>query len=197
MAIKNQKQQLLNCDPDEKLTRILKGCLQNDRRDQKELYQMYYGYGLSICIRYCNDRDEAVETLNTAFLKVFLNLNAFDLSRPFRPWLRQILVNESINAYKRNLRYDREVSLEADHSGPDVDGAISEISYREMIGMIQQLTPAYRAVFNLYVIEGYKHEEIAQMLNISVGTSKSNLAKAKSKMKRLLSAYDQWEHARR
>ena len=170
------------------LVDLLKGCLKNDRKSQRKLYEHFYGYGLSICLRYSDSRDEAVELLNEAFMKIFTNLKKFDLSKPFRPWLRRILINTCINNFrKKKLDFTTELGEANSHVTPD--DILSGISYDEILDMIRKLSPAYRAVFNLYVIEGYKHEEIAEMLNISVGTSKSNLSKAKKNMQLILKEY--------
>lgn len=177
--------------------KILKGCLSFDRRSQKALYQMYYAYGMSICIRYADGRDEAAEILNEGFMKIFTNISKFDLSKPFKPWLRRILINSSINNYKSKIKRQKETSLEYTNDKDAQENILSGISYQEIIVMIQKLSPAYRTVFNLYVIEGYKHEEIAEMLGISVGTSKSNLAKAKQNLRDILKDYFQEDYVGR
>lgn len=191
MAIEYRNQPWIIDDHESNLGRLLQGCLQNDRRSQRTLYRKYYAYGMSICLRYSIDRDSAVELLNEGFLKIFLNLKSFDISRSFKPWFRKILINLAINNYKNKLRRKGEVSL--DSVGPVISAekTISKISYSEIIDMILLLPPAYRSVFNLYVIEGYKHFEIADLLNIQTGTSKSNLAKAKQKLRTMLRSYGQ------
>lgn len=141
---------------------------------------MFYAYGMSITLRYADSREQAVEILNDAFLKVLNNVNKYDLKRPFRPWLRQIIINTAINQFHKNRRDPQWVELS--HNGDSLsrdETIISSISYTEIITLVQQLPPSYRTVFNLHVIEGFRHEEIADMLGIAVGTSKSNLFKAK------------------
>lgn len=173
---------------------LLKGCLKNDRKSQRNLYEQFYGYGLSICLRYSEHRDEAVELLNESFMKVFKNLKSFDFARPFRPWLRTIIVNTCINNFKKKkLRFD-DGEIKENHEG--TEEILSGISYQEIIDLIRKLPPAYRAVFNLYVIEGYKHEEISGMLDISIGTSKSNLFKAKRQMRAILKDYFEIDYER-
>ncbi|MEX0684973.1 MAG: sigma-70 family RNA polymerase sigma factor [Balneolales bacterium] len=163
---------------------ILNGCLKRQRESQKELYEMFYAYGMSITLRYAESREQAASTFNDAFMKVLDNIKKFDTSRPFKPWLRQIVVNSAIDQYhkdKRNMEL-MDFNLNGNDMGTD-ETIISGISYQEITKMVQQLTPAYRTVFNLFVIDGFKHEEIAEMLKISVGTSKSNLAKAKRNLR--------------
>ena len=118
-------------------------------------------------------------------MKIFTNLKKFDLSRPFKPWLRKILINTCINNFRKK-RISFAVDLEEAKNQVTSDEILSGISYNEILDMIRKLSPAYRTVFNLYVIEGYKHEEISEMLDISVGTSKSNLSKAKKNMQLIL-----------
>jgi RNA polymerase sigma-70 factor (ECF subfamily) len=118
-------------------------------------------------------------------MKIFRNLKKFDLSKPFTPWLRKILINSCINNFKRK-RIELMNDMPAEQVRSSDEDILSHISYNEILELIRKLSPGYRTVFNLYVIEGYKHDEIAAMLNISAGTSKSNLAKAKNKMRIIL-----------
>lgn len=148
---------------------------------------MFYAYGMSIALRYTDSREEAAEVLNDAFMKVFDNIKKFDLERPFKPWLRRIIINTAINHFhkhKKELELE-ELELTANNAVSE-ETIISGISYEEIIDMVQQLSPAYRTVFNLYVIEDFTHKEIADMLEISVGTSKSNLSKAKRNLRSIL-----------
>jgi len=178
----------LGLDQQSILQNMIKGCLKNDRISQRNLYQHFYGYGLSICLRYSDDRNEAVELLNESFMKVFMNLEKFNLTKPFTPWLRKILVNTCINNFRKK-KIEFVYELDESHKSTTSDQILSGITYQEILEMIRKLSPAYRAVFNLYVIEGYKHEEISEMLNISIGTSKSNLTKAKKNMRIILKDY--------
>jgi len=148
---------------------------------------MFYAYGMSITLRYADSRDQAAAILNDAFMKVFANIKKFDTERPFKPWLRRIIVNTAINHYHKHKKIREWEDLEAAERELGREETVtSGISYEEIIEMVQELTPAYRTVFNLYVIEGFKHREIAEILNISVGTSKSNLAKAKRNLQSIL-----------
>lgn len=148
---------------------------------------MYYAYGMSITLRYADSRNEAVTILNEAFMKVFDNIKKYKLSRPFKPWFRRIVINTAINHYhKTKKEKERPVIDLQENSLIDEENIISGISYSEMIEMVQLLSPAYRTVFNLYVIEGFTHKEIAEQLDIAEGTSKSNLAKAKKNLRAIL-----------
>ena len=148
---------------------------------------MYYAFGMSITLRYANSRNEAAAILNDAFMKVFDNVKSYDLERPFEPWFRRIVINTAINHYHKQKKEKELMVFELDDQHLSRDETIlSGISYREMIEMVQLLSPAYRTVFNLYVIDGFTHDEIASQLDITVGTSKSNLHKAKKNLRNIL-----------
>lgn len=148
---------------------------------------MFYAYGMSITLRYADSRGEAAEILNDAFMKVYNNISSYDINRPFKPWLRRIIVNTAINHYHKYKKEHQPVDIDiAENEVSREQRILSGISYDEIVDMVQQLSPAYRTVFNLYVIEGFKHREIAEMLDISVGTSKSNLSKAKKNLQSIV-----------
>lgn len=160
-----------------------------DRQSQRDLYREFYAYGMSICIRYAGNRDEAAEILNDGFIKVFDKIETFQTDRPFKPWLSTILVNTAINYYNKNKKHKNWSSLENGMDTPVEATVIQDLSYNDLVKLVQDLSPQYRTVFNLYVIEGYNHEEIAEMLDISVGTSKSNLFKAKKSLRKTLNSF--------
>ena len=128
-------------------------------------------------------------------MKIFKNIKKFDIAKPFKPWLRKVIVNTCINNFRKK-KMEFTTGIEAAESQTIANDILSGISYDEILEMIRKLSPAYRAVFNLHVIEGYRHEEIADMLNISVGTSKSNLSKAKKHLRLILKAYFQEDYER-
>jgi RNA polymerase sigma factor (sigma-70 family) len=165
---------------------LIKACKQQDRHAQKEIYRLFYSYGLTICCRYTPNIEEAKEVLNDAFLKVFTKLDQYNESLSFKGWVHRILVNTAIDYYRKH-RYD-EPNLDlayAQHIEIQED-AIATMNTKEVLKLVQQLSPSYRIVFNLAVVEGYSHEEIAKTLNISEGTSKSNLARAKTRLQQLI-----------
>jgi RNA polymerase sigma factor (sigma-70 family) len=171
----------------ERLRPILEGASRGERKCQESLYKEFYGYGMSVCLRYSANREEAVEILHDGFMNVFKNLGQFDSNRPFTPWFRKIVINCALNHYKQFLKYSNEVGLESIPEFPDIQiSALSQLEYSDLIKVIQSLPLAYRTVFNLYVIEGYGHTEIAELLNISIGTSKSNLFRAREKLRMML-----------
>jgi RNA polymerase sigma factor (sigma-70 family) len=172
-------------------TELLAGCREQDRTSQRQLYLRYYAYAFSICLRYLHDRDAAQEAVNDGFLKVLKELPRFDASRfpdvvgSFRGWLRRLMVHTAIDHFRATNRLAFQVELEAAPVLPDTTACspLDTLSFEELLGLIGHLPPAYRAVFNLFVIDGYTHEEIAEQLGISVGTSKSNLFKARAQLK--------------
>lgn len=159
---------------------ILIGCIKNDRKSQKMLYQSYYAYAMSVSVRYVGQEDEAISIVNDAFMKVFDNLKKFDRNKDFKPWLRKILVNTALNHMKKQSKFKMEKELNDEVTVFSKENIFSKIAYSELIKMVQNLSTAYRTVFNMYVIDGYKHEEIASALGISIGSSKSNLSRARA-----------------
>ncbi len=173
---------------DPELLTILRGCRERDRPSQNALYRRYYAFGMGICIRYVDSRAEATTILNDGFLRVFRHIRRYDAALPFENWLHRILVNAALDYLKKQRKFKAEVSMdEAKHLSGQED-ILSRISYQELIDMIQSLSTAYRTVFNLYVIDGFRHEEIAERLGISVSTSKSNLARARMRLQELVTA---------
>jgi RNA polymerase sigma factor (sigma-70 family) len=176
---------------EEDLHQLIEGCIKQDRKCQKALYKAFYGFAMGICLRYANNRYEASEVMNQGFLKVFNNISNFDITRPFKAWLGKIMMNVSIDYYRANLKmaYTDDIDTVPDIS----DTALGDrnLHYNDLLAMVQQLPQAYRTVFNLFAIEGYTHEEIADMLNINIGTSKSNLHKARQKLKAMVLKADQ------
>ena len=182
-----------NGSPPPALHELLAGCLRNQRRSQELLYKQFYGYAMGICLRYTSTREEASEVLNDGFLKVFTRLQQYDAEQPFKGWLRRILINTALDHYRHEVRhYHHEDSSQAEQIPAGDADANSQLAYEELMLLIQQLSPAYRLVFNLYVIDGYSHEEIATQLGISVGTSKSNLARARESLRTMLQKKSQY-----
>jgi len=159
---------------------ILDGCSRNERQAQQELYKLYYGYGMSVSIRYVSAENEAREILNDSFMKVYNNVEKYDRKQPFKPWFRKIVVNTALNHMKKNKKLRLQTNIDEAYHLSSREEILSKIGYQELIKIVQGLSTAYRTVFNMYVIDGYKHDEISKKLGISVGTSKSNLSKARA-----------------
>jgi RNA polymerase sigma factor (sigma-70 family) len=177
-----------------KISALIRGCRQNDRASQKALYQLLKGYAMKICYRYQNRMEEAEEIMNEGFIKLFKNIQQFDENRhadigmALKGWFKRILVNTCIDHYRKNqsringhtLTDETEKVVDHSENGFDV------LSYKEILEAIRMLSPAYRTVFNLFVIEGMSHEEIGNLLGISIGASKSNLSKARDNLRKIL-----------
>jgi RNA polymerase sigma-70 factor (ECF subfamily) len=169
------------------LNEILDGCRRGKRLSQQRLYEQFHGYALHLCLRYAANREEAVEVMNDAFFKVLTRLDQYDPALPFKPWLRQILVRTAIDYFRKNHRQPLFVELMPVHDTAAEDMPLLEIQPGEdLLPLLQRLTPAYRTVFNLYVMEGYAHDEIAGMLGISASASRSNLARATERLRQWL-----------
>jgi RNA polymerase sigma-70 factor, ECF subfamily len=158
---------------------VILACREGNRAAQKRLYQLYFSYGMSVALRYANARAEAEEILNESFFKVFSKIDQYDENNEFKKWFRSILVNTSIDYHRKYNKLKTISSEKLETSEVDHNIALENLLYDDLLKVIQLLSPGYRVVFNLYAIDGYKHQEIAEQLNISVGTSRSNYAKAR------------------
>lgn len=174
------------------LDEIIDGCKRSDRRAQEQLFRLYFGKMLSVCLRYISDRDSAQEVVQEGFIKIFEHVKNFDQKGSFEGWMRRIMANCAIDAI-RKIRKDTFLSDDDNnykYLPEEEDGAenwsLITVKAELALEAIERLSPAYQMVFNLYVMENYTHKEIAEMLNISEGTSKSNLAKAKMNLQSYL-----------
>jgi RNA polymerase sigma factor (sigma-70 family) len=173
---------------------LVEGCCNNDRNAQRELYQFLYGYAMKICYRYTSHQHEAEELTNESFVKLFKNIRLFDASRQsnvdalFKAWFKRIIINTCIDYLRRNhaMLNGHNLSNDAEHIADTGETGIDRLSYEEIVEAIRQLSPVYKTVFNLFVIEGMTHEEIAAQLEISVGASKSNLSKARNNLRKII-----------
>ncbi len=166
--------------------KLIEGCVKKDRKSQKELYKLYYGYALRICLRYSKNKEEAVEVVNDGFLKVFIHIARYQSEQSFNSWLSTIMINTAIDQYRKRIKQLEMEELKEQHQVEDRENILSNINYEDLIKLVQKLSSAYRTVFNLFAIDGYTHEEISDLLNISVGSSKSNLFKARENLKKML-----------
>ena len=175
------------------LTLYIRGCALNERESQKVIYNSFYGYAMAICDCYASNEEDAVEILNDGFLKIFKEIHRFKPAytneiNSFKGWLRKIMVCTAIDHFRKNKKHRvvGELDIATIKAHTYEENAVEKISYDEIIRFIQDLSPAYRTVLNLFIIEGFSHEEIADQLGIAVGTSKSNLAKARKQLQRII-----------
>lgn len=174
---------------------LLKGCIKGDRDSQRLLYQQFYPYALSICLRYSNNTEDAREILNDGFMKVFKHIKQFR-GDELKPWMRRIMINTAIDHYRKNIKQPYSVPIEQLEIQTQVKAeALGALSHEELMRLVQALPVSYRTVFNLHAIDGYSHVEISKKLNIEVGTSKSHLAKARNKLKAMINRQNQTTYA--
>jgi len=168
---------------------IIKGCIAGDRASQQKLYNLFARKMMGVCLWYARSREEAEEILQDGFMRVFTYIGKFKGEGSFEGWIRRIMVNAALAKYKNKsyLRPVVEYNPE-EHETREAVSPIELLEAKELVKLVQELTPGYRMVFNLYVLEGMKHREIAELLGISEGTSKSNLADARIILQRHLEA---------
>lgn len=165
---------------------LVQACIARERWAQQKLYEEYYGKMMAVCLRYANNQDDALDILHEGFIKVFKHIASYQPGTALQAWIRRIMVNTAIDYYRKNIRRrteDIETAYDLDNNEAD---AISQCSEKDILAAITQLTPAYRTVFNLYVIEGFSHREIGEQLGITESTSRSNLVKARMKLQAIL-----------
>lgn len=179
----------MNTRNDPPLEELIEGCRRGDRFAQNLLYRKYYSYVLSICLRYSCNSAEAKEILNDGFFNVLTKIDKYNAAFPFLSWLRKVIVHAAIDYNRKYGKFSQ--NLEGDEPTESMmpaglNGALEKLSYEEAIAFIQKLPPAYCIIFNLYVMEEYTHQEIAELLGINPGTSRSNLHKARIKLRQIL-----------
>jgi RNA polymerase sigma factor (sigma-70 family) len=167
---------------------LIEACLRNDRNAQRKLYNAYAGRMLVVCMRYVQNQAEAEDILQEGFIKVFQNLDKFRAESTLGSWIKRIVINTAINQIRSQKHFqDMDDVQEYENQVSDNQSGIETIHFQELIEMIQKLPKGCRTVFNLFAVEGYKHHEIAQMLNITEGTSKSQYSRAKAILQGILS----------
>jgi RNA polymerase sigma factor (sigma-70 family) len=180
----------------EKLLHIIEGCAVQDRHCQQLLYDKFYGLCLKIAFRYVNTYEQAVEVVHDGYLKMFRNFGRFEVRDTEKVemllmgWIRRVIINAAIDYMRREMNNHQNYPI-PEHVWEHADDrqlSDNNLLYKELISLVKELPPAYRLVFNLHVIEGYSHPEIAKMLGITTGTSKSNLSKARAHLQKALAA---------
>mgnify|MGYP001375927262 CR=1 FL=1 len=167
---------------------LIRRCAEGNIRAQELLYRRYFSFAMSVCIRYTADEHEAMEAVNDSYMKVLDKIDEFDTSRPFRPWYGKILVNSSIDMYRRKPRNNSSLLIseiaETEEREPEIE---AEMSAADIISLFARLPEQYRVTFSLSEIEGYSHEEIGSMLGITASASRSNLSRARKMLRELYS----------
>lgn len=182
----------------EQVKKLIEGCKKGDRKSQKIVYEALYPKMLGVCMRYSKDQNHAQDLVHDGFIKVFDKIKSFDFKGSLEGWIRRLIVNNTID----KLRKDKQMqynfgeesyieNLKDKYYEEAEEEKILRLKAEKIVELIQRLSPIYKTVFNLYVIEELSHKEIAEKLNISVGTSKSNLAKAKLRLKELYNEHNE------
>ncbi|HKB45836.1 MAG TPA: RNA polymerase sigma factor [Chitinophagaceae bacterium] len=176
---------------------LIHGCMEGNRRMQEELYRRFSPRMYAVCLRYASNAEEAEDILQEGFIKIFKKLGSFRGDGSFEGWVRRIFVNTAIEQFRRK-RYLLPVTEKEENT---IEGkyfsVLDELAEKDILALVRELSPGYRTVFNMYVVEGYTHKEIADMLGISEGTSKSQLSRAKVILQDLVKKYiDQQREAR-
>jgi len=167
---------------------LVQACINKERWAQKKLYEDNYSKMMGVCLRYSNNKEDALDILHEGFIKVFRNIAKYQPGTSMNAWMRRIMVNTAIDFYRKSIRRRTEDLDQAYQVSADLPDAVSNCTEKDILAAIQTLSPAYRAVFNLYVIEGFSHREIADQLGVTESTSRSNLVKARIKLKAILEA---------
>jgi RNA polymerase sigma factor (sigma-70 family) len=189
----------------EKLLALIKACKKEDRNSQKQLYSNYYSYGMKIALRYSKNKEEAVEILNDSFMKILTGgIQKYDELENchegfFKNWIKRIIINTTLDHYRKNHKHYYHQNIEDENDSQsfiEEPIVIHTLSFEELLLHVKKLSPIYYTVFSMYVIDGYTHKEIAEKLHISIGASKSNLSKARMRLKEILKKENKEEYAR-
>jgi RNA polymerase sigma factor (sigma-70 family) len=175
---------------------LFQGCLKNDRIAQRQLYEKYAGRMLVVAHRYTKATQEAEDVLQEAFIKVFKNISSYKKECPLEFWIRKIVINTALNQNRSKIYLYPAVDIEKMDFEQDENFSLSEFNLNELLAIIRQLAPRYQVIFNLYAIEGYTHAEIAEMLGISEGTSKSQYSRARAILQELVKEKHNHEKSR-
>lgn len=173
------------------LMEVVEGCLKGKESAMKKFYEHFQGFALSVCLSYCENRDDALEIMNDGFLKVFKSLDKVENIERIKPWLRRIMINVAIDHFRKNIK-KQTTQLPQNIIEPNFGDVLvyAKLSSEDIMSAVQSLPANYRLVFNLYAIEGYSHKEIGGMLKIAESTSRANLSLAngllREKLKKML-----------
>lgn len=164
-------------------TDLIQKCKKGDLKYQERLYKCFYSYAMGVGLRYLSNRDDALEAVNDAFIKVFGAISNFNETLPFKPWLRKIVVNTAIDRRRKDLKYLEQVDIEGADYIMIPSYAVEKLNAQHILKLMNELPDMQRMVFNLYEIDGYSHDEIGSMMNIAASSSRVYLSRAKEKLK--------------
>jgi RNA polymerase sigma factor (sigma-70 family) len=170
---------------------IISQCKAGSLKYQEMLYRHFYGYAMGIGLRYSINRDDALEVVNDAFIKVFNSIKKFNSDKPFKAWLRTIIVNTAIDRRRKDLKFQLNVELDSAMPIGNSATAIDSLNAQDILKLMKQLPPIQLTIFNLYEIDGYNHDEIAKMLTIPESSSRVYLSRAKEKLRNIIRSEEQ------
>jgi RNA polymerase sigma factor (sigma-70 family) len=170
---------------------IIGHCKKGSLKHQELLYKQFYGYAMGISVRYSLNRDDALEVVNDAFIKIFNSIHNFDSGKPFKAWLRTILVNTAIDRRRKDLKFQLHIEIDSVQATGKNPQIIETLNARDILNLISELPQLQAAIFNLYEIDGYNHDEIAMMLSIPASSSRVYLSRAKERLRTLLITEEQ------
>ena len=165
---------------------IISQCKKGSLKYQEMLYKHFYGFTMGIVLRYCLNKDDAVEVINDGFIKVFNTMGSYDMNKPFKAWLRVVMVNTAIDRRRKELKY--QLNIDLDNAAPLSSNTyiIESLAAQDILKLLGTLPPLHRTIFNLYEIDGFSHEEIGKMMDIPASSSRVYLTRAKEKLRKLL-----------
>jgi RNA polymerase sigma factor (sigma-70 family) len=170
---------------------LIRQCKSGSLKYQELLYKHFYGYAMGIGLRYCLNRDDAMEVVNDAFIKVFNSMKSYDADKPFKAWLRTIIVNTAIDRRRKDLKFQLNTELNGAEHMPGQVTAVNNLNVQDILKLMHALPAVQLAIFNLYEIDGYNHDEIAVMLSIPASSSRVYLSRAKEKLRKIIKAETQ------
>lgn len=162
---------------------LIQKCKQGNLRHQEALYLRFYSYAMGVGLRYLSNRDDALEVVNDSFIKVFKSISSFKNEQNFKPWLRRIVVNTALDRRRKELKHQNQLALEDAAAVSFPPQALAHLNSQDILKLLDRLPTVQRAVFNMYEIDGYNHEEIGDILHISASSSRVNLSRAKEKLR--------------
>lgn len=170
----------------EQLVEAIQGCRTGDRYAQNRLYRAFYAWAFSICQRYTHEPEATKECVQDGFFKVFTKIDKYSGDLPFEGWIKRIMINTCIDRYRSKLKELEMVELTEKHDESIVPDILVNADADYLLLLVRRLPPAYQSTFNLFAVEGYEYQEIAEMLGVSLGSVKSNLSKARMHLKKML-----------
>jgi RNA polymerase sigma factor (sigma-70 family) len=171
---------------------LIQQCKNGDLKHLEMLYKHFYGYAMGVGLRYSNNRDDALEVVNDAFIKVFGDIRNYQQDKPFKAWLRRIVVNTAIDKHRKERKHQMNTDLDDALYVSQQPLVLAQMNANDILKLMDTLPPAHRMVFNLYEIDGYDHTEIAAMMGITASSSRVYLGRAKEKLRAIL--HEEKEH---